>query len=356
MTAATHFGNHAYATQWMEAARWGIDGITCPHCDGSRCSKSTHPTMPYHCKDCRKFFSIKTGTPLADSKLPIEKWLMALYLDLTNLKGVSSVKLSRDLNTRQETAWYLLHRIREPFITDEPPAAFKSGREFQIDEAYIGGLEANKHAQDKIPGGQGGATKMIVIGITEKASGKIWADVITDTRAETIAEVIHRIVPEGATIHTDDAKHYGKVQRDRKAVNHSIGEYVRIVDAAGSLATATTNNTESAWSMLKRSITGIHHKMSPKHLRRYVKSFAGRWNIRGMDTEHQMRHVMRKMLGCGITYSELTADNGLPSGSREGGAYFPERRRRYQRRSGTQPQTQQTAPADDDPIDDEIPF
>ena len=102
---------------------------------------------------------------------------------------------------------------------------------------------------------------------------------------------------------------------------------------------ASTNSTESAWSMLRRSITGIHHKISPKHLRRYVKGFAEHWNIRGVDIEEQMRHVMRALLQCTLTYAELIKDNGLPSGSREGGAYYPEQRRRYQGQSQSGSQT-----------------
>ena len=120
------------------------------------------------------------------------------------------------------------------------------------------------------------------------------------------------------------------MDRDIFTVNHSAGEYVKQVAAAADQL-ISTNLVETAWSMLKRSITGVHHKMSPKHLRRYVKSFAGRWNIRKINTEEQMRFVMENMLGRELTYEELTEDNGLPSGAK-GGAYFPERRARFRRR------------------------
>jgi len=257
---------------------------------------------------------------------------MAAYQDLTNLKGVSSMKLSRDLDITQSSAWYMIQRLHEAFMGDEPPVEFKNGKEFQIDEAYIGGLEKNKHSKDKVPGGQGGSTKMIVIGITEVVSGKIWADVVTDTRGETVADVVHRVVPKGATIYTDEGRHYGSIDRVRHAVNHGRGEYARMVDLMDGMdGMASTNQTESAWSMLKRSIIGVHHKMSPKHLKRYVKTFAGRWNIRSLDTEDQMKFVFRRMMDRPLTYATLTADNGLPSGSRKGGAYFPERRRRYRK-------------------------
>lgn len=183
-------------------------------------------------------------------------------------------------------------------------------------------------------------------------AGKLWADVISDTRAENIKRIVEGVVPQGATIYTDGASHYDSVDRDREVMNHSIGEYVRQVgDAADTMA--STNNIESAWSMLRCSITGIHHKLSPKHLRPYVKGFAGHWNIRGLDTEEQMRYVMQALLNCTLTYAELIDDNGLPSGSGKGGAYFPDRRRRYQSRAerqATQQATQQAEQATADSL------
>ena len=199
-----------------------------------------------------------------------------------------------------------------------------------MDGAYIGGLESNKHSQDRIPGGQGGATEMIVIGITHIGSGKVWADVIPNIRTESIAEIVHSLVPSGSTLYTDDGSHYRGIDRERHGVNHSRGEYARIVDLAeGMRSRATTNRVESMWSMFKRSIVGVHHKVSPKHLRRYVKTFAGRWNIRDLDAEDQMSRIFVNMFGREIKYAELTKDNRLPSESGRDGAYYPERRRRY---------------------------
>lgn len=358
--AVWQFNNKWRAASWLEQVRWGDGPITCPRCGGEAGKTDAHPKMPYRCKTkgCRKFFSFKTGTPLADSRKSMTDWLLAIYQDLTNLKGVSSVRLSRDLETKQSTTWYMLHRIREAIMTDEAPACFATGTRFQIDEVYIGGIEGNKHAIDKVAGGQGGVTKTIVIGITDMDSGKIWADVITDTRSDTIKEVVERIVPEDATIYTDEAKHYGKVNRKRKTVNHSQGEYARVIKVGDALAaraanpprkarngeTITTNHAESGWSLLSRSIADVYHKMSPKQLKRYVKAFSGRWNIRRLGTEEQMAYVLTAMIGKELTYDDLKTSNGLPSGSRKGGEYFPSRRRRYNKALARKA------------MDDEIPF
>ena len=146
------FADADNAALWMERARWGDGPIVCPKCGSERGTRTKRADMPYRCKDCRKFFSVKTGTPMAESKLPVTSWLLAAYQDLTNLKGVSSMKLSRDLKIKQSSAWFMLQRLHEAFMSDAPPAEFAEGGEFQVDEAFMGGLEKNKHSQDKIPG------------------------------------------------------------------------------------------------------------------------------------------------------------------------------------------------------------
>ena len=153
--AAHFFGDNESAAQWLEKARWG-DGphIVCPHCDSERTSRTTRSGSPYRCKDCRKHFSVRTGSALAESRIPLGKWLVAAYQDLTNLKGVSSMNLSRDINTCKKTAWFMLRRLHEAYMSDEPPAEFLNEVNFKIDEAFIGGLEDNKHSEDRINGSQ----------------------------------------------------------------------------------------------------------------------------------------------------------------------------------------------------------
>ena len=141
--AVREFGDEVKAEAWLVAQRW-TDGMRCVYCDSDAVSprKSSRLTPQYRCKTCRKDFTVKTGTVMEDSKLPLSKWAMAFYLCTTSLKGVSSMKLHRDLEMTQKTAWFLEHRIRETWNGET--ACFTGPVE--ADETYIGGKEGNKHA------------------------------------------------------------------------------------------------------------------------------------------------------------------------------------------------------------------
>ena len=132
------FPDERAAQKWFEARIWP-NGCHCPKCGSERTSGSTHKTMPYWCTDCRSYFSVKTGTLMEESKLPLRKWVFAIYLELTSLKGVSSLKLHRDIGVHQETAWFLLHRIRAAFRSDDQEPPFEGPVEF--DETYVDGKE-----------------------------------------------------------------------------------------------------------------------------------------------------------------------------------------------------------------------
>lgn len=115
------FPNDAAAEQWFVSERWP-DGLRCAYCDGERVgAKGNHPSMPYHCADCRRFFSVKTGTVMQSSKIGYRKWAMALYLMTTNVKGTSTMKLHRDIKVTQKTAWHMAHRIRRAWDNDSDP-------------------------------------------------------------------------------------------------------------------------------------------------------------------------------------------------------------------------------------------
>jgi len=300
------FPGEEAARSWFEAMIWP-DGPQCPHCgnDDARPCKNDKP-MPYRCGACRKHFSVKTGTLMAGSPLPLLKWVYAIYLDTTSLKGVASTKLRRELGITQKTAWFMQQRIREAFA-DQGPAVLMEGP-VEVDETYVGGKARNMHyAQRKELTGRGGADKTAVVGAKDRKTNRVAAKVVERTDGATLKGFVADNAERDAKIYTDEARAYQGLP-NHSAVSHSAGQYVD--------GQIHTNGVESFWSMLKRAHKGTFHKMSPKHLQRYVNEFAGRHNIRELGTMAQMSFVAARLEGKRLPYAALIADNGLPSGTR----------------------------------------
>lgn len=292
---ANMFPDEDAARSWFEAIVWP-DGRQCPYCAGTRTREATHAKMPYWCTPCRKYFSVRTNTVMASSKVPLRKWAYAIYLDLTSLKGVSSMKLQRDIGVSQKTAWFLQQRIREAFGQLVPDAQMVGPVE--VDETYVGGLERNKHASKKLNAGRGPVGKTAVVGIRDRATGQVAAKVVHNTTAATLQGFVNEHTVPNAPIYTDGSTAYDGLP-NRQAVHHSVGEYVR--------GKAHTNGVESFWATLKRAHKGVFHRLSAKHLQRYVNEFAARHNIRDLDTADQMAHVVAAMVGQRVLYRDLIA-------------------------------------------------
>ena len=288
------FPDDATAEQWFITQRWA-EGVLCPYCGSDNVQTGTkHKSMPFRCraKECAKRFSVKTGTIMQSSKVGYQTWIFAMYLLTTNLKGISSMKLHRELGITQKSAWHLAHRLRDSFVS----GGSRMAGPVEVDEAYMGGRNANKHSHKKIKNANGTVGKTAVVGMKDRGTNQVQAAVVERTNQETLQGFVNARKEDGAKVYTDEYGGYIGLE-NHEVVKHSVGEYVK--------EQAHTNGIESFWSMLKRGYVGTYHQMSVKHLDRYVGEFAGRHNARPLDTLVQMGCIAQGLVGKRLRYQDL---------------------------------------------------
>ena len=306
MEVSSLFSTDEAARAWITAQRWPM-GAVCPFCGTSNVQCGIkHKTMTHRCRECqgKPMFSLKTGTVMEGSKLKYRPWAIAIYLFTTNIKGVSSLKLHRELGIGQKAAWFMLHRLRKAYELEVGP--FRGP--IEVDETYLGGKRRNmRRSKRKELDGRGPAGKVAVVGAKDRLTRMVSAEVVESTDKDTLQGFVQENAEAGAAIYTDEHGAYEGLP-NHETVKHSVGEYAR--------NQVHTNGVESFWSLLKRGYHGIYHKMSPKHMRRYVAEFAGRHNLRDLDTIDQMGTLVLNMENKRLRYKDLIARNGLSSGAR----------------------------------------
>ena len=307
MTAilAPEFTNEDKARRFLEASRWP-DGVVCPFCGQLESSNALPPKGAlgagwYHCRDCRKKFTVRVGTLYERSHIPLHKWLLATHLLCASKKGMSAHQLARMLDITYKSAWFMAHRIREGMAPSNGNAGplGGEGKIVEADTTFIGGKEKNKHRNKRDGKKIGGMGKQIVHTLVERG-GRARSDHIANVSGKTLRPVVMKQVSRASSLMTDTAGGYmdlGKEFTRHEMVDHGTGEYVR--------GDAHSNTVEGYFSVLKRGVIGTYHHVSEAHLKRYLAEFDFRYNERsalGVEDVERMTKAVKGIEGKRLTY------------------------------------------------------
>ena len=305
------FQDPTEARKWFELQRWP-NGPWCPHCGNAIAENITalhgkaHREGVYQCneKECRLQFSVTVGTVMERSKIPLNKWLLAMHLMSSSKKGYSAHQLHRTLGITYQSAWFLAHRIREAMKDLAPTPMGGEGKIIEADETYYGKRETprkdktNRKPPSKNPK-SGGADKRVIFGLVERG-GKARTFHINQATAWEVRKLIVKNASRKSILHTDEARIYKSLGQEfeaHKTVIHSDYEYVR--------GTVHTNTVENVWSVFKRGMKGIYQHCGEAHLHRYLAEFDFRYNNRAAlkisDTE-RTENIAKGVEGKRLTY------------------------------------------------------
>jgi transposase-like protein len=303
----------ADAYRLLEDLRWDGKPV-CPHCGSVRQHYFLKPSngsarktrtgsmsqrRVWKCADCRKQFSVLTGTIFHGTKIPVRKWLFVIFEMCSSKNGVAAREIQRKYDLTEKSAWYMLHRIREA-MKREPMAGLLSGR-VVADETWIGGKASNRHGHKKGNWNQGKTDKQPVVALISRETGEVRSQAVLDVSRENLrAVLVENVDPAETHLHTDAAKPYRRMAgefKEHSYVNHTEGEYVR--------GDVSTNQAESFFSQLKRSIDGTHHRVSREHLARYLAEFDFRFSTCKESDSERMRRLLGRVQGRRLRYREV---------------------------------------------------
>lgn len=284
------FPNEESAIKFYEKIRWK-DGVVSPFDATSKVYKCANGK--YKCKNTGKYFTYRTKTFFANSKLGMRDWLYAIIMIANHKNAISSYQLADDLDIPQKTAWYMLHRIRTAMAKENNQ---KLSGEVEIDETFVGGKNINRHKDKKVEKCQGRSykDKVPVFGILERG-GKVIAKVVPNTQAKTIVPIIKEKVELGSVVYTDGWDYsglHGKyVQRSVDHEKHFYG--TTYATDEGEIIVVSTNGIENVWSHFKRMIFGIYCHVSKKYMQRYIDEYIFRFNTRNFTDSQRFNLLLR---------------------------------------------------------------
>jgi transposase-like protein len=300
------------AREWLEQAYWP-NGPVCPKCGEvgrayKQANTETHKGR-YRCAspECRKDFTVTTGTVMKSSHIPLRKWVLAYHLMCSSKKGISAHQLHRTLGVTYKSAWFMAHRIREAMRDDDlAPPMGGEGKIVEADETYHGKVEEerprNKYLPPPTKGRRTGpAGKRAIVSLVERG-GSVRSFHVAVADGETVGRIVAENIARESRLHTDESRLYTKAGAefaDHETVNHSAKEYVR--------GDVHTNSAEGYFSIFKRGMRGIYQHCREKHLHRYLAEYDFRYNHRvalGVDDAARMLAAVRSAAGKRLTYQQ----------------------------------------------------